>query len=31
MNVGHDMIDPAQRGQKTQTVYPILVQALNAP
>ena len=31
MKVGHDMIDPAQRGQKTQTVYPILVQALNAP
>jgi pimeloyl-ACP methyl ester carboxylesterase len=31
MNVPHDMIDPAQRGQQTQTVYPVLVQALNAP
>ena len=31
MKVGHDMIDPAQRDQKTQTVYPVLVHALEAP
>jgi pimeloyl-ACP methyl ester carboxylesterase len=31
MKVGHDMIDPAQRDQKTQAVYPVLVHALEAP
>ena len=31
MKVGHDMIDPAQRDQKTQTVYPVLVHALDTP
>jgi len=31
MKVGHDMIDPAQRDQKTRIVYPVLVHALDAP
>ena len=31
LKVGHDMIDPAQRNQKTRIVYPVLVHALTAP
>jgi hypothetical protein len=31
MQIEHDMIDPAQKNQQTQIVYPILVSLLNAP
>jgi pimeloyl-ACP methyl ester carboxylesterase len=31
MKVPHDMIDPAQKGEHTQIVYPVLVKVLNAP
>jgi pimeloyl-ACP methyl ester carboxylesterase len=31
LKIEHDMIDPAQTNQQTQTVYPILVSLLNAP
>ena len=30
MKIGHDMIDPAQKFQQTQIVYPVLVRLLNA-
>src|SRR5215472_17011488 len=29
--IGHDMIDPAQKNQQTDIVYPVLVKLLNAP
>jgi pimeloyl-ACP methyl ester carboxylesterase len=31
MKIPHDMIDPAQRNQQTEAVYPVLIKALNAP
>ena len=31
MKIEHDMIDPAQKNQQTEIVYPILVNLLNAP
>ncbi len=31
MKIQHDMIDPAQNGQQTAIVYPILIGLLNAP
>jgi alpha-beta hydrolase superfamily lysophospholipase len=31
MKIEHDMIDPAQRNQQIQIVYPVLVSLLNAP
>ena len=31
MEIEHDMIDPAQKNQQTQVVYPVLVSLLNAP
>jgi carboxylesterase len=31
MKMQHDMIDPAQKYQQTQIVYPVLVSLLNAP
>ncbi len=31
MKIPHDMIDPAQKGDHTQIVYPVLVKALDAP
>jgi alpha-beta hydrolase superfamily lysophospholipase len=31
MKIEHDMIDPAQKNQQTQIVYPILVSLLNGP
>ena len=31
MGIEHDMIDPAQKNQQTQIVYPILVNLLNSP
>ena len=31
MEIEHDMIDPAQKNQQTQIVYPVLVSLLNAP
>ena len=31
MEIGHDMIDPAQKNQQTGIVYPVLVKLLNAP
>jgi len=31
MKIEHDMIDPAQKNQQTDIVYPVLVKLLNAP
>jgi hypothetical protein len=31
MNIEHDMIDPSQKNQQTDIVYPVLVKLLNAP
>jgi hypothetical protein len=31
MKIGHDMIDPAQKFQQTEIVYPVLVRLLIAP
>jgi pimeloyl-ACP methyl ester carboxylesterase len=31
MNIEHDMIDPAQKYQQTEIVYPILIKLLNGP
>jgi pimeloyl-ACP methyl ester carboxylesterase len=31
MKIEHDMIDPAQKNQQTQIVYPVIVSLLNAP
>jgi esterase/lipase len=31
MKIEHDMIDPAQKNQQTQIVYPVVVSLLNAP
>jgi pimeloyl-ACP methyl ester carboxylesterase len=31
MKIGHDMIDPAQKNQQTDIVYPVFVKLLNAP
>jgi hypothetical protein len=31
MQIGHDMIDPSQKNQQTDIVYPVLVKLLNAP
>jgi hypothetical protein len=31
MKIEHDMIDPAQKHQQTDIVYPVLVKLLNAP
>jgi pimeloyl-ACP methyl ester carboxylesterase len=31
MKIEHDMIDPAQKYQQTQIVYPVIVSLLNAP
>ncbi len=31
MKIEHDMIDPAQKNQQIEIVYPVLVSLLNAP
>jgi hypothetical protein len=31
MKIEHDMIDPAQKNQQTDIVYPVLVKLLNTP
>jgi pimeloyl-ACP methyl ester carboxylesterase len=31
MKIEHDMIDPAQKNQQTEIVYPVIVSLLNAP
>ena len=31
MNIEHDMIDPSQKNEQTQIVYPLLISLLNAP
>jgi hypothetical protein len=31
MEIEHDMIDPAQKYQRTKIVYPVLVSLLDAP
>src|SRR5271166_1438869 len=31
MNIEHDMIDPSQKNEQTQFVYPLLISLLNAP
>jgi hypothetical protein len=31
MKIEHDMIDPSQKNQQTDVVYPALVKLLNAP
>jgi pimeloyl-ACP methyl ester carboxylesterase len=31
MEIGHDMIDPTQKNQQTDIVYPVLVKLLNLP
>jgi len=31
MKIEHDMIDPSQKNQQTDIVYPVLVKLLNAP
>jgi esterase/lipase len=31
MKIGHDMIDPAQKNQQTDIVYPVIVSLLSAP
>jgi alpha-beta hydrolase superfamily lysophospholipase len=31
MRIEHDMIDPAQKNQQTEIVYPVIVNLLNAP
>jgi pimeloyl-ACP methyl ester carboxylesterase len=31
MEIQHDMIDPAQKYQQTEIIYPVLVRLLNAP
>ena len=31
MKIEHDMIDPAQKNQQIEVVYPVLISLLNAP
>ena len=31
MKIEHDMIDPAQKNQQTEIVYPVIISLLNAP
>jgi len=31
MKIEHDMIDPTQKNQRTDIVYPVPVKLLNAP